>query len=386
MSDNPSEPRCSQPEPFHGWPPDADLREFAWLNTHIRYWFVQDYNYDKRQADIVEWAFKSWEAFGIGIAFMPAESENEADIRIGFHFPHPRAGMRYAARRTATRLGTEAMLPAYRGDAFTMEFGWNLRTAWGRATALHEVGHALGLIHEHQRMQDLPRIETPCAHRRFMDHNPARANERAAMAREAEANVSDVHELNVVNARSPSWQTWDVRSIMHYPMPERTIAKPSEYFYLGTPRNHTLSALDGERIRDVYPNIPPPTPVSLTVGTPHPIRVDATGQAVFKVTRPPTGTFTLRVESEDGSPLAIDSLTAIFLEDPTGTAPPRLFQLGDDRNRTRSDPPFPQANDVIVSKAPVGTYIARVRVLRTRELPAPDADPIPTGAQITLLP
>ena len=32
----------------------------------------------------------------------------------------------------------------------TMNYGWDLTTDWGRATALHEIGHVIGLEHEHQ--------------------------------------------------------------------------------------------------------------------------------------------------------------------------------------------------------------------------------------------
>jgi hypothetical protein len=39
----------------------------------------------------------------------------------------------------------------------TMNFRWDLRTAWGRATVLHEIGHAIGLAHEHQNPHSLER-------------------------------------------------------------------------------------------------------------------------------------------------------------------------------------------------------------------------------------
>jgi len=68
------------------------------------------------------------------LVFVPAEAE----LRIGFM---PGDG-------SWSYLGRDCLLVP-QGER-TMNFGWDLRTSYGRSTARHEIGHALGMPHEHQ--------------------------------------------------------------------------------------------------------------------------------------------------------------------------------------------------------------------------------------------
>lgn len=74
---------------------------------------------------------------------MQQEDWNSAKIRISFD----------ARKGSWSAIGNDAMKPAFNGKA-TMNLGWledvAVPSAKDRATILHEFGHALGMMHEHQ--------------------------------------------------------------------------------------------------------------------------------------------------------------------------------------------------------------------------------------------
>src|SRR5258707_370682 len=114
-----------------------------WVNnTVLHYCFFggnSHYAIPKAQADAVRQAFATWKAIGIGLEFQEVKRLADAEIRIGYST---------ADRSSASAVGTEVLhIPLTEP---TTVYGWSLTTPYGRGTALHELGHVLGMEHEHQ--------------------------------------------------------------------------------------------------------------------------------------------------------------------------------------------------------------------------------------------
>jgi len=84
-------------------------------------------------------AFSTWNDVGMRLQFHEANSIATAHIRISFE--QNNSSWSYVGNVIATK--QDISFP-------TMNFGWRLSNDWGKVTALHEIGHCLGLLHEHQ--------------------------------------------------------------------------------------------------------------------------------------------------------------------------------------------------------------------------------------------
>ncbi|HEX7240718.1 MAG TPA: M12 family metallopeptidase [Longimicrobiaceae bacterium] len=96
-------------------------------------------------------------------------------------------------------------------DKHTMQFGWldaSSTPATVRAVVLHEFGHALGLVHEHQQ----PGSSIPWDRRKVYKHY-------GAMRPPWSKKQVDEHVFKRHSARETQYSEWDPRSIMQYPVP-----------------------------------------------------------------------------------------------------------------------------------------------------------------------
>ncbi len=186
---------------------------------------------DKAHQDVVRNAFDHWKAQGIGLEFVEVTSRDEAEIRVGFM--EGDGAWSYLGRQILDRGVNER----------TMNFGWDLLRAPREAdTALHEIGHTLGLPHEHQNpnagiVWDEEKVYTTLG-------GPPNNWSR------------DKTQWNILRKIEPDTvqgSNWDPDSIMEYPFPAGLILQPEKYRTQPLRPGGGLSARDLSWVRAFYP-------------------------------------------------------------------------------------------------------------------------------------
>ena len=220
------------------------LKKPKWVNgTELTYHLLAGANWDwpEVQKAVVRDAFAHWKSLGIGLTFREVDDPAKAIIRIGF----------LQDDGSWSYVGTD-LRRNQKPDGRNMNFGWDLTDAWGWATALHEIGHAIGLSHEHQNPKAGLVWNEEAVYQHYLDsdgweHDDTYYNIIRKLA------AADVQGSN-----------WDPTSIMHYPFEPGLIAAPQHYRTNGTPENTELSANDIAWVRHWFP--PLSAPVKMQAG------------------------------------------------------------------------------------------------------------------------
>jgi hypothetical protein len=180
---------------------------------------------------VVRNAFDHWKAQGIGLEFAEVTSRDEAEVRIGFM--QGDGSWSYLGRQVLDRGVNER----------TMNFGWDLLGSPREAdTALHEIGHTLGLPHEHQNpnagiVWDEEKVYTTLA-------GPPNSWPR------------DKTQWNILRKIEPDTvqgSNWDPDSVMEYPFPAGLILQPERYRTEPLRPAGGLSPRDLAWVRAFYP-------------------------------------------------------------------------------------------------------------------------------------
>ncbi|EGX57021.1 regulatory protein [Streptomyces zinciresistens K42] len=251
----------------------------------------------KEQRDVVRESFAQWHGLGTGLSFAEVADPSEAEVRIGFQ----------AGDGSWSAVGKDA-LGVGLGER-TMNFGWDLTAPGERGTALHQIGHALGMLHEHQ---------SPLAGIHWDEE--AVYTDLAGPPNFWSREETFASILRKLDRNEANGAVWDPHSVMQYPFAAGLILEP-ERFRAGLNPPGVLSDADRGFVRRWYP---PPGPPGTGVLEPFrsvPLALGPSGQADFAVEPPQTRAYTVGTFG-DG-----DFLVVVFEE---RDGEPRFLAGGDD--------------------------------------------------------
>ena len=245
-----------------------------------------------KAADIKEVgaAFETWFKLGIGISFKAVSRPEDATIRIGFD---PSDGSwSYVGRDILTIRDPQER---------TMNFGWALNTPYGRDTALHEIGHAIGLEHEHQNPFAGITWDTAAVKSYF-----------AGPPNNWDMQQIDWNILRKIPPAEVKGTKWDPDSVMEYGFGPGLIVEPVAYRNGLNPKGG-LSAADKAWIVESYPGVKPTETIPvLEVGLSQKLAIKAGQTRVFNFK--PKRTRTYRIGTFGTS----DTVMVLFEVTPAG--------------------------------------------------------------------
>lgn len=235
-------------------------------------------------------AFDSWFKLGIGISFKQVARPEDATIRIGFD---PDDGSwSYVGRDTLNIRDPQQR---------TVNFGWALTTPYGRDTALHEIGHALGLEHEHQNPYAGITWNTDAVKNYF------KGPPNNWGLQQIEWNI-----LRKISTAEVKGTRWDPDSVMEYAFGPGLIVEPAAYSNGLRPKGG-LSAADKSWIVESYPGTKPRETIpTLEVGLSQKLAITAGQTRVFNFN--PKRTRTYRIGTFGTS----DTVMVLFEVTPAG--------------------------------------------------------------------
>ena len=206
-----------------------------WANgTVLRYYMFDQgpWSGPHSQQKAVSDAFDTWRELKIGLEFRKVNFPDEAEIRIGFLQGD---GSWSYIGRDVLGIGTSSR---------TMNFGWDLTRGEGFDTALHEIGHTLGLNHEHQN---------PIAGIVWDEEAVYKSLGGPPNNWDRETTYNNI--IRKLDPRTVKGSVWDPDSVMHYPIEPGMIKSPSEFYETGIRPKGGLSKLDKDWVKKFYPPI-----------------------------------------------------------------------------------------------------------------------------------
>jgi len=246
---------CAQPVAVpRALPPGTDPRRSRaiiggstkWLNGTVLHYYFFDHDVDgcdrawtvpQNQRQVVRTAFTSWKDLGLGLEFREVVAASEAEVRIGFDTTD--GSWSYVGKDILQQPQTDR----------TMNFGWDLTAnAYGTTTALHEIGHTLGMPHEHQN---------PFAG--IVWNEEAVYAELGGPPNNWDRQTTFNNILRKITPAEVVGSNWDPDSIMEYAFGDGLIRSPAAYTHGVNPPG-ILSPLDEQYMVSWYPGQGPVDP------------------------------------------------------------------------------------------------------------------------------
>jgi hypothetical protein len=204
-----------------------------WMNNtvlHYAFFKTGEWKVPPEQATVIRKACKQWQDLPIGIQLREIDNLREAEIRIGYLVGD--GSWSYVGRQILDQPQNER----------TMSFGWPLnRDDYGLTTAIHEIGHTLGMPHEHQN-PFAGIVWNEDAVYKYLGGPPNNWPRQTTFQ-------------NVLRKLDPAEVTgsnWDPDSIMEYQFPAGLITEPAAY-HEGIFPPGTISQLDRTWATTWYP-------------------------------------------------------------------------------------------------------------------------------------
>ncbi len=237
-----------------------------WVNnTVLRYSFLDNpavWRGSEEDKDAVRAAFQAWKELPIGLTFREVLDPRQAEIRIGFE----------RSDGSWSYVGRDAIDHAADPAERTMNFGWSLTTEYGRDTALHEIGHALGFPHEHQN----PNAGIVWDEEAVYDYFAGAPNYW-------NRDTTHWNVLRKLSSAEVEGSDWDRNSIMHYQFQAGLIETPAEYQTKPLLPAPGLSATDIDAAKQFYPAPTTPQLPELRPYEAHRIRIEPGEQLDFEI-------------------------------------------------------------------------------------------------------
>jgi len=180
------------------------------------------------QREAVTRAWQRWIDTGVNLNIMYVDDPSTAIIRIAFR------------ERNASKSYVGNANTGISPSMYTMNLGWDVTDNGQKGTAEHEIGHALGLDHEHQH-PECPLVWDVQAVIDSYRHSQGWSEP------EIQQQV-----LSRVSGKTDG-TTYDSTSVMHYPFAKELIKSPPPYSSTGIGYNDHISVMDVQCILKMYP-------------------------------------------------------------------------------------------------------------------------------------
>jgi len=268
------------------------VSQSKWLNgTVLHYCFFKSGHFavPKKQAKAIRTAFAKWKAVGIGLQFKEVSELGEAEVRIGYSVKDG---------DSQSSVGRDVLNDPLNSP--TTVYGWDL-TKDDSGTALHEIGHVLGMEHEHQN---------PFAGIKWHEeavYKNLKAPPNGWTRTETFHNI-----LEKLSPEQVQGSKWDPDSIMEYDFDPGLIAEPKRYEADGLSPPGTLSAADKKWVRKWSPPLKKspdrlhankPAVLDLTAGKQVNFVIEPASSRKYRIeTRGASDTTLVLFEIIDGSP------------------------------------------------------------------------------------